>query len=160
MGKVSFVFGLLSLISASVSAQTEPLTCSLTYHVKGGGLQIGLGYFKLQGNGELNCDGLHGAIYNRLVHVTIGGHPVAARIGVGVLELYGASGSFGFNGSIDDLYGHYAIANVQAAVILGAGAEFSVENPSKGLRFNVGIAGSDGFGAEVGFSILTIEPEY
>ncbi|MFZ9595975.1 MAG: hypothetical protein ACO3A2_07855 [Bdellovibrionia bacterium] len=150
--------GLLAALGATTPALAHTYTCGLAYDVKGGGLQVGLGYFKLSGTGMVTCKDVHGNESQRAVNVTIGGHPVSARVGAGYLHVYGLSSSFGFNGSLEDLYGHYVTTDVQAAVILGAGVSSNFQNPMNGVRLSLGVSGSLGFGFETGLSILTLEP--
>ena len=159
MKKFLSVVGLLASLSVPSLAYAEPMSCGLTYDVKGGGFQIGLGYFKLSGTGQIRCLDRHGEqTETRDVRVTIGGHPIAARVGIGYFHMKGASGSFGYNDSLDEVYGHYLSVDATAAVGIGAGAQFTVQNPRTGLRMSIGIEGSVGLGIEAGFSTFTIEP--
>jgi len=151
------LFGALLLISSAHASMKGPLTCSLDFKAKGGGAQIGLGYFKLKGHGEVTCFDIHGETETRSVKITVGGHPIAPRIGFGYMKLYGSSLSFGLDGCMDELYGHYLMADAQSAVGLGAGASFSIENPLNGLNISLGTNGIVGLGVEFGFSTFTIE---
>jgi hypothetical protein len=143
---------LVTSILATSVAHAEPLTCGLSYHVKGGGLQVGIGFFELHGHGTISCEDSYGIHHERHVKIKIGGSPVAARVGFGYLDIFGASGSFGWNGSIDDLYGTYLETEVDAAVGIGVGTQFSVQNPDNGVRLSLGVEGSAGFGVDFGFS--------
>ena len=151
--------GFFAAMGSVNAAHAEPMTCELSYSVDGGGLQLGVGYFKLKGDGILDCMDSFGILHTRLVKVTLGGSPIAARIGAGYLFVTGQSASFGFNGDMNDLYGSYLLAEGNAAVGLGVGAHFSIQNPINGLRMTLGITGSYGLGAEAGISLLKISPQ-
>ncbi len=140
-------------------ARANLLTCGLTYDIQGGGLQIGLGYFKLSGPGKIECIDVHGEKSEQDVLVTLGGHPLELNFAAGWMHVYGASGGINVDNSIEDFYGHYWVANGHATVGVGAGASFSVQNTrNKLVTFNLGVSGSYGLGVEAGMSYLTIEP--
>jgi len=156
----SLGFSIAAFSLAAVSAYASPdapMSCALTFEAKGGGFQIGVGYFKLQGEGTVRCIGPHGAKEELPVRVTLGGHPLAPRVAIGYFELAGLSTSFGLNGNIHDVLGHYAMANADAAVGVGVGASFALQNPVNGLNMSLSVSGSIGIGVDVGLSTFTIE---
>ncbi len=132
----------------------HPHTCGFSYDIKGGGLQVGLGMFKLKGHGTITCVDHAGNKTVRDAVVTFGGSPIAPRVAIGALHLKGVTGSFGWNGDIDELYGSYLVADVKAAAIGGVGASAMLENPKHGIRIGLGIEGIAGLGFETGLSVM------
>ncbi len=158
MKKFLSALGLVtSLGFAGSSHASTALTCGFTFDVHGGGVQVGVGYYKLTGTGTFDCFDVHGNKSSRAAIVTMGGHPLAARVAAGYFHMKGASPSFGFNGSIDDLYGHYLVTEAHGAVVLGGGATLALQNPANGLRVSLGLTGSLGIGVDVGLSVVTFD---
>ncbi len=135
-----------------------PTKCTLAFTAQGGGLQIVVGYFKLEGIGDIHCVSLNGDVESRAVRVTIGGHPIAARVGIGLFRVYGLTESFGLDGSIDGIYGNYTQLGTMASAGLGVAGAIAIENPLNGLNMNLNLSGVIGLGAEHGLSTFTIEP--
>jgi hypothetical protein len=150
--------GLIMAVGTASQARAEALDCVLNYDIKGGGLQLGVGYFKLKGPGTVTCKDSDGNVQSAPVNVKLGGHPVSATVAAGYLHVYGAAYSVGLNCSFNEIYGSYAVLREDAAVGLGAGSSFSVLNPHTGVRFGVSVEGSYGLAFDVGLTVLEISP--
>ena len=135
-------------------------SCLFTYDVKGGGVQVGIGYFKLTGTGKIRCTDIHSSVLvvDQDVDVVFGGNVLAPRVGIGWEHMKGASASFNLEGSIDQVYGDYLVAGAEAGVGLGVGSNFSVKDPRHGITMNLTVEALVGLVVEAGLSVMTISP--
>ncbi len=154
---LAFVLLTSAVIAPPAQASVGPLACRLHFKMKGGGFQVIVGHFKLRGVGHLDCVNAWGETESHKVKVTLGGHPIAARVGIGHLHMYGVTGSIGLGEGIDDVFGRYLVVGGKAAIGLGVGASFAIQNPFNGVNMNVSLSGVTGFGAEVGISSFKIQ---
>jgi hypothetical protein len=151
--------GLAFTHQAAQASSYGPMTCQLTFDAQGGGLQLGIGYYKLKGNGVVQCQGYDGQIEELPVRVQLGGRPLAARVGLGYMKVVGTSESFDMNGSIYNSLGNYTLLGTGAALGVGVEADLVVNNPRTGVRMILRISGVRGLGFDAGVSNLTIEEQ-
>lgn len=154
---LAFVLFTSALMAPAAQAHPVPMSCKLNFKMKGGGFQIVVGHFKLSGTGRLDCVNIYGETESHRVKVTFGGHPVAARVGIGHFHVRGIAGSIGLDHGLEDLFGRYLLAGGQVAIGHGVGASFAVQNPLSGLNMSVSLSGITGFGGEVGLSSFKIQ---
>ena len=151
MKKIVTTLGLLAGLSFGGSAFSK--SCHFTYHIKGGGVQFFVGYFKLTGTGKITCS--DGQVIDTAV--TLGGRPVATRIAFGGMKMVGASADI----IVDDasnVFGDYLIANSQVVAGVGVGGQFLIENPHDGHHVSVGVSAAAGLSVLQGVSIMSVEP--
>jgi hypothetical protein len=150
---------ILAVVGASHFAQAQDLNCGIQYDIKGGGFKVGVGYFKMKGAAKIVCENVHGEKFERTAVMIVGGWIPSAIAAAGYLHVRGGVASFGFNGSIDDLYAHYVTLDAHASAGLGVGTSFTVQSPRhKSLRLAFDVQASTGFGFNVGISGLSLEP--
>ncbi len=104
------------------------------------------------GTATIKCDGDGpSAMMTRQVSIDISG----VGIGLGAFEFYGADIQLGINNPYD-IEGQYVVANVDAALGLGAGANIGLRAYEKGgLSFKIGVQGGQGAGAGLALSTWT-----
>ncbi len=154
----------LALASAAImtasAAQAEveaPLySCALTFNVKGGGIKVFVGHFRLRGPGEINCIDLAGNVETIPVNVVMGGSPISLGVGAGYMNLAGLATGIGLSGSPQDLLGTYFAGSMRGSLLVGAGAELALHAADRALTLNASVQAVSGLGANVGFDYLNI----
>ena len=153
-----FLIALL-LVSGPVNARAEssPLwDCALEFNIKGGGLQLLVGHFRLSGPGMLICNDTTGNSQEIPVQVSTGGRPLSLRIAAGRLHLRGAATGIGVEGSPYDLLGTYEAVSADAAVVGGAGTEVSLHGGRGGATLDLSLELVTGFGFNFALERLEI----
>jgi hypothetical protein len=128
----------------------------LNFYAKGGGIQIGLGYFEMVGAGTLNCSDTQGNEKQINVLVQMGGRPLAAKIAIGRLNVWGVASGIGIVGSPEQLLTDYTIAGVQAAVGIGAGVQFAAHASQDSITLNGTLQATSGLGVFAGIDRLSL----
>ena len=142
----------------TADVQSPLYNCALTFEAAGGGFQLLIGYFKLKGQGTLRCADVTGNTQDFPVRVRLGGSPLAARLAVvPYMRIQGVSTGIGLAGAPQTLFGHYAVANASAALIVGGTANLALHGTRSALTLNVGVGVTEGLGAEIGLSDFEIE---
>lgn len=137
----------------------EGWSCKMEFTAKGKGLQVIVGKFKLKGTGLVSCESDSGELRELPVRITIGGKPVQAQVAAGWLTVHGYAKPFGISGSPESLFGDYAVAKAQVAIIGGVGTIAGVDiDKNDNLAFNIQIETVKGFGFSLGMDKFSIEP--
>lgn len=146
-------------ITANASNKIEkPIwDCSLTFHAKGGGIQLILGSFNLSGPGKIRCIDIAGNQQDMDVKVSLGARPVALNIAIGKMQLAGIATGIGVASGPEALLGTYYTASANAAVLLGVGANMSLHGGAEAVTLNLGVNLVQGAGFQMGLNRLTIE---
>jgi hypothetical protein len=149
---------------AGITAQAEPIRtgndplweCALTFQAKGGGFQVLVGHFELAGPGKISCVNAEGTTEVLPVRVTMGASPLALNVAIGAFKVAGVATGIGVATGPKALLGKYALANAQAAFIIGAGGSVALHGGAEALTVNVGVNLLQGFGVQAGLNKLTI----
>jgi hypothetical protein len=154
-----FTIATLFATSAAHADQvTAPLyQCALTFEAAGGGVQIIAGYFKLSGEGNIRCLDIAGNTEELPVKVTFKTKPLALNLAIGTFEMAGLASGIGVANGPEALLGKYIVADAQAAVAVGVGANLSVHGGNEALTMNVGVNVTRGLGLQLGVTQMKIE---
>ncbi len=158
--KVLVLTGLaaFSMSLASFADETAPLwTCNIAFTGEAEGVQIIIGKFEIDGQGDLNCISPAGDTYQAPVTIEMGSSPIAARIALGKFDVVGQSLNVSLlTGSPENLLGTYLVGHAQGAIVAGVGAVTGVhaDFPEVGITINLQVL--RGFGVNVGMSRLRI----
>ncbi len=163
--KKTIVGLLMILVSTGLTAQAaetnelkQPLfECALTFKAHGGGIQLIVGSFKLQGPGKIHCRDIAGNEQEMNVKVTLGGSPVAPNIAFGTFKVAAVASGIGVASGPEALLGTYYTAGGRAAFIIGAGTNLAVHGGSEALTLNLGLSLEKGVGLQVGLNRMKIE---
>ena len=131
--------------------------CALTFQAEGGGIQILVGYYKLEGTGHVRCVDIAGNKQVIPVKVTLGGSPIAPTIAVGHFRVVGLASGVGLATRPEALLGKYYTVGARAGVVLGAGAQLAVRGGSESVTLNLALNVLEGIGLEVGFNKFKLE---
>lgn len=164
MLKKLIVSSLLSLVAISGAYAADdvesraPAACGMSFEVKGGGLQLIVGDFQLNGVGVIKCIDFHGVETRMPVEVQIGGRsPVALKLAAGRLLIAGVATGIGWARSPEELAGRYLTLEADGAFLLGAGASVSARLARHdAATLDVAMQVEHGLGFNVGFNSLTI----
>jgi Protein of unknown function (DUF992) len=160
--KALFLLPLLLLGTPAHAEESEaarPLfECALDFQMKGGGVQVLVGYFKMKGPGELRCSDVNGHESHYPVDVEMGGTPIALRVAAGYFELRGLASGIGVTRSPHDIFGSYAALDANAAVLAGAGAKIAFHDTRKAINLDVALAVEGGIGVDLAIDQLNIIP--
>lgn len=161
MKKLNLLLAAAALLFSAQFAQAdikEPVwSCNLTFDVKGGGLKLLVGYFRLKGYGEITCADVQGNVERIPVAVTLGAKPVSLSVGVGSLRLVGIATGIGIATQPQDLLGSYLVGSIRGAIGVGAGADMALHASDNSLTINAAVQAVAGLGANLGFDVMTIE---
>ena len=162
MKKLNMLLAAAALLVSAPFARAEvkaPIwNCSLTFDVKGGGFKVLIGSFTLRGRGQVTCVDIAGNAEEIPVRVTVGAEPISLSAGIGRLRFVGLATGIGLAGSPYDLMGDYIVGSVRGSFIVGAGADVALHGARNALTLNAAVQAVAGFGANLGFDHLTIEP--
>jgi hypothetical protein len=152
----------IATLFASSAARADQVTaplfqCALTFEAEGGGVQIIAGFFKLSGEGKIRCLDIAGNIEEIPVKVTLKTKPLALNVGIGAFEMAGIATGVGVATGPEALLGKYIVADAQAAIGVGVGANLSVRGGSEALTMNLGVNVTKGLGLQVGVTQMKIE---
>ncbi len=175
LGLLVATLAMIGMTGVSAEAKTakpkkQPLlSCnSFEFRVKGGGLQLGLGYFKLEGDGDIkNGKEYVGRFHcvnldtNRPVDVITkvemgSGAGIALRGAIGYFEIEGDT-DLNFVGYASDLSKEYIVSAGRIAWGLGASVQTMVLD-SDSLRLVLRVKPIVGAGVEVGFNSVKLTP--
>jgi hypothetical protein len=149
------VVGFAGVVKADVQ---QPLwDCALSFDVKGGGLQVFVGKYQLQGKGQLSCVDVAGNTQIIPLKVTIGSE-VAAQVAFGRARMMGVATGIGVSTNPEALLGTYVTAGASAALGVGAGASLSLHgSQNAALTINANVSLLEGVGMAVGVSKVKLE---
>lgn len=155
----------LALVAVSAQAQMvetdarPALVCGLEFQGRSHGAQFIVGRFHTEATGTLKCTDLIGGVYERPVRIEMGTHFLAPAVGLGDFQIAGVSGEISlFNAQPEVLFGKYAIAQGQAALIGGVGSFTAVKIGAPQIALQVSVQLMEGLGLHLGFHEMTIEP--
>ncbi len=160
------VFGLMMIVGiAGVTAKASDgnelkqpfFDCALTFKAQGGGIQLVVGSFKLQGPGKIRCVDIAGNTQEIDVKVTFGGKHLAPNLAIGRFHLAGVATGIGVASGPEALLGTYYTAGGRAAFIVGAGANLAVHGGAEALTMNLGLSLERGVGLQLGLNRMKIE---
>lgn len=161
MKNLSLLLSVMALTLSASFAQAqieEPIwNCSVTFDIKGGGLKLLIGHYKLDGYGYLSCVDVMGNTEEYPVYVTMGGTPVSLGLGIGHLRLVGVATGIGIAGQPTDVLGSYLVAGARGALVIGGGADLALHATNSALTLNASVQAVSGLGANIGLDYLTIE---
>ena len=161
MKKVSLILAATALMFSTqmASAQVEaPVwNCTLAFNIKGGGLKLLVGSFKLRGPGEINCVDIAGNVEQLPVWVEMGGAPISFSAGIGRLHLVGLATGVGIAGQPQDLLGTYLVGSIRGSLIVGAGADLALHAAERAVTLNAAVQAIAGFGGNIGLDTMTID---
>jgi hypothetical protein len=141
----------------AIRTSHDPLwTCNMTFKAKGGGFQIIVGKFELNGPGVIRCVDIQGHRENLNVNVRLGASPVALNVAMGGMKIYGTATGIGLARGPRGLLGKYALADAQASFFLGAGGSVALHGGREAVTVNVGVDLIEGVGFQAGLNKLTI----
>ena len=151
----------LTILVAGTVAKADGLpawVCNLNFQGTSKSAQIIVGKSEFNGKGTVRCVSASNLRAEYPVTVTMTSAPIAPRIGLGKMELYGESLQVTLNdGTPESLLGDYLVAEGRAAVIGGAGVIAAVHAGNTALSFNVSVQLVKGFGVDLGFRKMKIE---
>ena len=155
---------LKSLLSVAVlsilafSAQAKAKACDVTYHVKGGGIQAGVGFFELKGKGTITCVE-KGTITQIPILVKLGGSVIAAREAGGILFMQGAATGMGYVDSPIELLGKYSTLQAAGAAGIGVGYSSGLRAASGTLVGTFSVNLVEGVGRMSGYATVEFSPD-
>ena len=148
----------LGLFATSAHAQEPIWTCGLNFNAAGGGVQLIIGHFELQGPGEVSCIDVAGHTETFPVTVKMGAQPIAPFAGIGMFKMSGAATGVGYLAAPSDIIGQYLTLDGSVAVGLGVGASIAFRAADqRALTLNVSVKTMTGLGADVGLNYFRIE---
>lgn len=139
----------------------EPIwTCALEFNAQGGGVQVFVGDFSLEGPGTIQCVDTGGHRESIEVNVKMGGRHFSPTIAVApYLRVKGVASGIGLNASPQTLLGDYVVASVNGAIgEVGAGAVLGLHGARNALDFDVALQWTQGLGFQAGIETLEISP--
>ncbi len=114
------ILSLAVLAVLAFSGQANAKACDVSYSVRGGGIQDGVGYFKLKGHGKITC--VEKNIKTDIpILVELGGSVIAARKAAGILFMQGVATGLGYTDTPLELIGKYETLQTAGAAIMGMG---------------------------------------
>lgn len=145
-------------LTASANTESVPAwACSLNFKGVSQGIQILIGYSEFKGTGTLRCTSATGEKVSYPLNVKMGASPLAPRISIGYMELYGESLQFALSsGTPEALLGDYLIAQGRAAIIGGVGAITAVRAADENLSLTLSLQLIRGIGLDLGFNSMTL----
>ena len=157
---------LFCLLGVSFSTQAAPvampqlMTCALRFSASGGGFQLFVGNYELQGFGTINCVGTNGVGTALPVRITLGSAPIAFNLALAQnMTVQGIATGINVSQGPESLMGSYVALSGQGAIsVFGVGGIVAFENPLRGITLSLGISHVSGFGASLGVTRLQISP--
>lgn len=147
----------LQPLQDDASINSAGWVCGLAFQGTSKGIKVIVGHFKTVAYGVLKCKGVPGQHFTRDIKITIGHHWIGPTAGIGYFKLAGVSSEFSLlNCSPDKIFGKYAVAQGEAAIIGGVGAFTAVKVGLPQLAFNISLQLLKGIGVQVGIDKLTI----
>lgn len=149
-----------ALLTAGVSAQAKEVPawlCNMNFSGTNKSVQIIVGKSEFKGKGTVSCVSVHRERVEFPIKVTMSSKPIAPRIGLGKMELYGQALQIALNDQPESLLGNYLVAEGRAAVIGGAGVIAAVRASDKNFSLNISLQLVKGFGVDLGFRKMKIE---
>lgn len=163
--KKLIVAAALALVAVSAQAQMvetqarPALVCAIAFKGHSHGAQLILGRFHTEATGVLKCTDMLGGVYERPIRIEMGTHCLAPAIGLGDFKIAGVSTEFSLlNHDPEVLFGRYAIAQGQAALIGGIGSFTAVKVAPPQVALQVSVQLMSGVGVHLGFHEMTISP--
>ncbi len=160
MKKMNLFAALMVLALGSSFAKAdvqEPLwNCAMTFEAEGGGIQLLVGHFELEGPGRIVCTDIAGNTEEIPVNVRLGGTPLALKFAVGKMKVAGLATGIGIAGSPEALLGGYVVGGVQGAVGVGAGAQLALHAAERAITLNAAVQAVGGLGLNVGFDYFEV----
>lgn len=149
----------LSLSASVAAAEGVPAwICNLNFNGVSTGVQVIVGFSEFKGAGNVSCLSASGAKVEYPVVVKMKASPVAPRISLGRMHLYGEALQVAIsNGTPEALLGNYVVAQGRAAIIGGVGVITAVRAADENLSLSISLQLTKGLGIDLGFSKLKIE---
>lgn len=156
----NFLVLFATLLTAKLAmATTSPLwTCDLNFVAQGGGVQILVGDYSIEGTGDLNCVGVAGEKSKLPIIVSMSAAPIDLNISIGSIQLMGNSTKITlYSLTPQDLLGDYSILQTNVSAGVGVGAFVGKKINVLDLTFPVSIKLLKGIGFNFGLSSMTLE---
>ncbi len=135
------------------SGQANAKVCDVTYKVKGGGIQAGVGFFELKGKGTITCFE-KGTVTRIPILVKIGGSVIAARKAGEILFMQGIATGLGYVDSPLELLGRYSTLQAAGAAGIGMGYFSGLRASSGTLVGTFGVSLVEGVGRMSGYATV------
>lgn len=146
------------MLAGSIASAKPTWLCAMNFNGVSKGIQIVLGKSSFEGRGTIHCQSfLTGEQRQLPILVTMKTAPIAPRITLGQMNVYGEALSINLNtGSPEALLGNYYVATGRIAWAAGLGALTAVHSADNNLSLNISLQALTGAGFELGFSKLNI----
>lgn len=155
------IFSLILSFSVQASENSIPASnwlCALNFNGTSQSVQIIIGHSEFKGAGTISCVSSNGEAKRYPILVSMKTKPIAAKIGLGKMELFGEALQISLLASTpENLFGKYTVLEGRASIIGGAGVIVAthVSNPDLSLSITLQLA--EGLGLDVGFRKMKIE---
>jgi hypothetical protein len=150
-----------TLLTAGASAQAQEVPawlCNMNFSGTNKSVQIIVGKSEFNGKGTVSCVSAHRERVEFPIKVTMSSKPIAPRVGLGKMELYGQALQIALtNDQPESLLGSYLVAEGRAALVGGAGVIAAVRASDKNFSLNISLQLVKGFGVDLGFRKMKIE---
>ncbi|MEQ1723917.1 MAG: hypothetical protein ABL930_12135 [Pseudobdellovibrio sp.] len=151
---------LMAILTSGAMAQADvpAWVCALNFQGTSKSVQLIVGKSEFNGKGTVRCVSASNERVEYPIIVTMKTHPIAPKIGLGKMELYGEALQVAIsNGTPEALLGDYVILEGRAAIVGGAGVIAAVRAADNNLSLSVSLQLVKGFGFDLGFRKMTIE---
>ncbi len=147
----------LTLAIGATAEANEKWNCNMQFNAKGGGIQLIVGHFEMDGAGVLNCTSSANEQKSIPVQVKMGGNFFQPKIAFGFMKTKGTAQIIGLEAAPETIFGKYHVLNAEAAVLAGVGANVGLElKNDHDLKFQLGLQVVKGLGLAVGVETITI----
>lgn len=147
----------IMLSGAMAQADVPAWLCNLNFNGVSKSVQIIIGKSEFNGKGTVRCVSASKEQVEFPVLVTMETKPIAPKIGLGKMHLYGEALQIALlNGAPESLLGNYLVLEGRAAVIGGVGVIAAVSANDERLAFNVSVQLIKGLGFDLGFRKMNI----
>lgn len=147
----------MTLAIGATAEANEKWNCNMQFNAKGGGIQLIIGHYEMNGTGTINCTSSANEQKSIPVQVKMGGKFFQPKIAFGHMKTKGTAQVFGLEAAPETLFGKYHVLNAEAAVLAGVGASIGLElKNDHDLKFALALEVVKGLGLAVGVETITI----
>ena len=149
----------ITVAAGMAHANSNPAwLCNLNFSGKSKSVQVIVGHSEFSGKGTVRCISNDREELVMPIKVTMTSKPIAPRIGLGKMELYGEALQLTLtNSDPTSLLGSYLVAEGRAAVVGGVGVIAAVRAKDDNFSLNISLQVVKGFGVDLGFRKMKIE---
>lgn len=147
----------LTFAIGSTAEANEKWNCNMQFEAKGGGIQLVIGHYEMQGTGTLNCTSSENEQRAIPVQVKMGGKFFQPKIAFGYMKTKGTAQILGLDAAPETVLGKYHVLNAEAAVLAGLGANVGLElKNDHDFKLQLGLQVVKGLGLAVGVETIQI----